>query len=141
MLRLSLAVHKTLLCLTGRPIFFFVNYSFLSLSLSLLQSCLLFASLILHVILSQPSVLMWWYKEDLVCHCKDGQMIESYEGRVSLSLEDLHSGNVFDSQRCREITERPLFVKSSMNIKHYKILFFSVSAVSIKINMFQRYLT
>ncbi|KAK7123400.1 hypothetical protein R3I93_021732 [Phoxinus phoxinus] len=35
-----------------------------------------------------------WNKEDLVCHYKDGQMIESYEGRVSLSLLDLHNGNV-----------------------------------------------
>lgn len=38
--------------------------------------------------------IMWWNEEDLVCHCKDGQMIESYEGRVSLSLQDLHNGNV-----------------------------------------------
>lgn len=33
--------------------------------------------------------IMWWNKEDLVFHCKDGQMIESYEGRVSLSLQDV----------------------------------------------------
>jgi len=62
-------------CLTG--FFFFINYS----SLSLLHSCLLFAS-------------WWWNKEDLLCHYMDGQMIESYEGRASLSLQDLHNENV-----------------------------------------------
>lgn len=99
MLRLSLIEHKTLLWHVWQVYSFFINYSFISLSL--LQSCRLFASLTLHililemmsfchVILSQPSALMeiMWNKEDLVCHCKDGQMIESCEGRVSLSLQD-----------------------------------------------------
>lgn len=38
--------------------------------------------------------IKWRNKEDLVCHYKNGQMIKSYEGRVSLSLHDLHNGNV-----------------------------------------------
>ncbi|ROI16422.1 Butyrophilin-like protein 2, partial [Anabarilius grahami] len=41
--------------------------------------------------------IMWWNKANLVCHYKDGQMTMSkdFEGRVSLSLEDLQNGNVF----------------------------------------------
>ncbi|XP_058620968.1 butyrophilin subfamily 1 member A1-like isoform X2 [Onychostoma macrolepis] len=41
--------------------------------------------------------IKWWNKTDLVCHYKDGQMTvnRDYEGRVSLSLEDLHNGNVY----------------------------------------------
>ncbi|XP_026114278.1 uncharacterized protein LOC113092762 [Carassius auratus] len=40
--------------------------------------------------------IKWWKKADLVCHYKNGQVTvnRDYEGRVNLSLEDLHNGNL-----------------------------------------------
>ncbi len=47
---------------------------------------------------------------------------------MSLSLEDLHNGNV--SLTC-DHRGASIFVRSSMDVKLYKIMFFSISAVSI----------
>ncbi|XP_056307216.1 uncharacterized protein LOC130218954 [Danio aesculapii] len=49
----------------------------------------------LHPAISAVSMeIKWWFRADLVCHYKDGQVMENYEGRASLSVEELHNGNV-----------------------------------------------
>lgn len=110
MLQLSLTVHKMITEMTHIHILFVIFYSilfFLHLSSSELslvcQSDIVYFNPGDDVVLSchlKPAIsaasmeIMWWNKEDLVCHYKDGQMIESCEGRVSLSLKDLLNGNV-----------------------------------------------
>lgn len=40
--------------------------------------------------------IKWWIRGDLICHYEDGQvkMNRDDRGRVSLSVKELHSGNV-----------------------------------------------
>ncbi|XP_051543157.1 junctional adhesion molecule-like isoform X2 [Myxocyprinus asiaticus] len=56
--------------------------------------------------------IKWLNKADLVCHYKDGQVTESrgYEGRVSLSLQDLQRGNVSLTLRDIRGLQRGLYI-------------------------------
>ncbi|XP_051970610.1 uncharacterized protein LOC127634900 [Xyrauchen texanus] len=56
--------------------------------------------------------IKWRYKVDLVCHYKDGQVTESrgYEGRVSLSIQDLQRGNVSLTLRDIRGSQRGIYI-------------------------------
>lgn len=56
--------------------------------------------------------IKWWNKSDLVCHYKDGQVTVSrdYEGRVSLSLQELHNGNVSLTLRDVKRSQRGIYI-------------------------------
>lgn len=87
--------------------YYFYNYYLVSLSSSELslvcQSDIAYFNPGDDVVLSchlKPAIsaasmeIMWWNKEDLVFHYKDGWVKVGYEGRVNLSLDDLQNGNV-----------------------------------------------
>ncbi|XP_043082252.1 uncharacterized protein LOC122329759 isoform X2 [Puntigrus tetrazona] len=56
--------------------------------------------------------IKWWSKSDLVCHHKDGRVTvnREYEGRVSLSLEDLHDANVSLTLRDVRSSQKGLYI-------------------------------
>ncbi|XP_026056477.1 uncharacterized protein LOC113042105 isoform X2 [Carassius auratus] len=79
--------------------------------------------------------IQWWSKADLVCHYKDGQMIESCGGRVSLSLEDLHKGNVSLILRDVRTSQRGIYICKVIHehqaIKEY--IFLHVNFISLEV--------
>ncbi|XP_043082258.1 uncharacterized protein LOC122329764 [Puntigrus tetrazona] len=54
--------------------------------------------------------IKWKIRADLVYHYKNGEVIESCEGRVSLSLEDIHNGNVSLNLRGVRRSQRGIYI-------------------------------
>nr|XP_021326071.1 uncharacterized protein LOC110438362 [Danio rerio] len=54
--------------------------------------------------------IMWKNKADLICHYKNERVIENYEGRVSLSVDELCNGNVSLTLRDIRRSQRGLYI-------------------------------
>ncbi len=56
--------------------------------------------------------IQWWHKEDPVFHYKNGRVTVNidFEGRVSLSLEDLRNGNVSLTLRDVRRSQKGLYI-------------------------------